>query len=120
MASKPISYLGKNCPGTAAPGRDETHFVLAAMLGSGSAESASMWQAVVTGGMGGARVAVGWRGGGAWRDSMSKAMVQSHMLLRVVTDSRLRPWPIRNSIEGPAFARRANARRLELTPGRAS
>ena len=51
---------------------------------------------------------------------MSKAMVQSHMLFRVATDSRLRPWPNRSSIEGPAFARRANARRLELTPGRAS
>ena len=75
---------------------------------------------MVMGAVGCARVAVGWRGGGAWRDSMSKAMVQSHMLFRVATDSRLRPWPNRSSIEGPAFARRANARRSELTPGRAS
>ena len=56
---------------------------LAVMLGSGSAESASMWEAMVMGAVGCARVAVGWRDGGAWRDSMSKAMVQSHLMLRV-------------------------------------
>ena len=53
------------------------------MLGSGSAESASMWEAMVMEAVGCARVAVGWRDGGAWRDSVSKAMVRSHLMLRV-------------------------------------
>jgi hypothetical protein len=81
--SKPISYTGENGPWHRCTRPVKLILFLAVMLGSGSAESASMWEAMVMGAVGCARVAVGWLGGGAWRDSMSKAMVQSHMLLRV-------------------------------------
>ena len=83
MAVNPSPTLGENSMAPLHRPVINSVVPLAVMLGSGSAESASMWEAMVMGAVGCARVAVGWRDGGAWRDSVSKAMVQSHLMLRV-------------------------------------
>ena len=118
----PSPTLGKSCPGTAAPEALKNLFLAVMMLGSGSAESASMWEAAGHGD-GGCGVCSGC-GGLARRWGVEGFDVKSNGAVthadRLATYSRLRPWQNRSSIEGPAFARRANARRSELTSGHAS